>query len=118
MVDANLRHVARLLYLFRNQARRKLPQQSSNYTSNYLTNASQGGAGFSASNFFQYMIGVLVIFGFTAGYKVIFRTPWRDPATADCLTGRRHLSVEEIKHLDEYYAKPKWRRFLTYVQLW
>jgi amino acid transporter len=28
------------------------------------------------------------------------------------------LSVEEIKHLDEYYAKPKWRRFLTYVQLW
>ncbi|WKT49203.1 hypothetical protein QSH57_014133 [Fusarium oxysporum f. sp. vasinfectum] len=77
-----------------------------------------GGAGFSASNFFQYMIGVLVIFGFTAGYKVIFRTPWRDPATADCLTGRRHLSVEEIKHLDEYYAKPKWRRFLTYVQLW
>ncbi|KAF5715793.1 amino acid transport GAP1 [Fusarium mundagurra] len=77
-----------------------------------------GGAGFSASNFFQYMIGVLVIFGFTAGYKVIFRTPWRDPATADCLTGRRHLSVDEIKQLDEYYAKPKWRRFLTYVQLW
>jgi amino acid transporter len=64
------------------------------------------------------MIGVVVIFGFTLGYKVIFRTPWRNAATADCLTGRRHLSVEEIKQLDEYYAQPKWRRFLTYVQLW
>ncbi|KAI8668783.1 AA-permease domain-containing protein [Fusarium keratoplasticum] len=77
-----------------------------------------GGAGFTAENFFQYMIGVLVIFGFTLGYKIIYRTPWRDPATADCQTGRRPLSAEEITQLDEYYRMPKWRRFLTYVQLW
>ncbi|KAF5001027.1 hypothetical protein FGRMN_1312 [Fusarium graminum] len=77
-----------------------------------------GGTGFTAENFFQYMIGVLVIFGFTVGYKIIYRTPWRNPATADCLTGRRHLSVDEIKQLDDYYSLPKWRRFLTYVQLW
>ncbi|KAM0428953.1 hypothetical protein ACHAPT_006756 [Fusarium lateritium] len=77
-----------------------------------------GDAGFTAENFFQYMIGVLVIFGFTLGYKLIYRTPWRDPATADCQTGRRPLSVEEINQLDEYYKMSKWRRFLTYVQLW
>ncbi|EEU42434.1 uncharacterized protein NECHADRAFT_39829 [Fusarium vanettenii 77-13-4] len=77
-----------------------------------------GGAGFTAENFFQYMIGVLVIFGFTLGYKLIYRTPWRDPATADCQTGRRPLSTAEITQLDEYYRMPKWRRFLTYVQLW
>ena len=78
----------------------------------------QGGTGFTASNFFQYILGILIIFGFTLGYKVIYRTPWRDPKTADCRTGRRPLSVEEIAMLDDYYRQPAWRRFLTYVQLW
>ena len=64
------------------------------------------------------MIGVFVIVGFTIGYKLILRTPWRDPNIADCKTGRRALSVEEINQLDEYYRMSKWRRFLTYVQLW
>ncbi|KAJ6139034.1 hypothetical protein N7471_005520 [Penicillium samsonianum] len=77
-----------------------------------------GGTGFTPSNFFQYILGILIIFGFTLGYKVIYRTPWRDLKTADCRTGRRPLSVEEIAMLDDYYRQPAWRRFLTYVQLW
>jgi yeast amino acid transporter len=48
----------------------------------------------------------------------MFRTPWRDPKTADCITGRRTLGVEEITQLDEYYKMPAWRRGFTYVQLW
>ena len=78
----------------------------------------QGGAGFTAYNFFEYMIGVLVIVGFTIGYKLILRTPWRDPKFADCKVGRRTLNVEEVNQLDDYYRMSKWRRFLTYVQLW
>ncbi|KAM0216902.1 hypothetical protein ACHAQD_007621 [Fusarium lateritium] len=77
-----------------------------------------GGGGFNPNNFFQYIIGILIIVVFTAGYKVIIRTPWRDLATADLRTGRRHLSVEEINQLDAYYSMSKWRRFGTYVQLW
>ncbi|KAF9877998.1 amino acid permease [Colletotrichum karsti] len=77
-----------------------------------------GSDSFSAKNFFQYMIGFLLIVIFTAGYKIIYRTPWRDLKTADCIRGRRNLSVEEINQLDDYYKMSKWRRFLTYVQLW
>lgn len=73
---------------------------------------------FSAYNFFQYAIGILIIVVFTAGYKVIMKTPWRDPKTADLVTGRRTLSQAEITQLDNYYAMPSWRRFLTYIQLW
>ncbi|ETI21011.1 hypothetical protein G647_07354 [Cladophialophora carrionii CBS 160.54] len=77
-----------------------------------------GDAGFTAENFFQYMIGVLVIVGFTIAYKLILRTPWRDPKFADCKTGRRPLSVEDINQLDAYYRMSRWRRFMTYLQLW
>ncbi|KAJ5773732.1 hypothetical protein N7457_008628 [Penicillium paradoxum] len=77
-----------------------------------------GGDGFSASNFFQYILGLLLIVTFTIGYKVIYRTPWRDPRTADCKTGRRPLGPDEIAVLDKYYRQPAWRRFLTYVQIW
>ncbi|CAP85993.1 Pc20g06640 [Penicillium rubens Wisconsin 54-1255] len=77
-----------------------------------------GGSGFTAENFFQYVIGLLIIVVFTVGYKIIFKTPWRDPKTADCRTGRRTLGSEEISLLDSYYKQPAWRRFLTYVQLW
>lgn len=48
----------------------------------------------------------------------MYRTQWRDPKTADLVTGRRTLSVEEITQLDNYYKMPKSRRLLTYVQLW
>lgn len=78
----------------------------------------KGGSGFSASNFFQYVLGLLLIGSFTIAYKIIYRTPWRDPRTADCTTGRRTLSADEIAVLDNYYRQPAWRRFLTYVQIW
>lgn len=75
-------------------------------------------SGFTAYNFFSYVIGVLVIGVSTLAYKVILRTKWQDPATADLVTGRRELTVEEIQELDEYYSRSIWRRFETYVQLW
>lgn len=77
-----------------------------------------GGGPFSAYNFFQYQIGIVLVVVFTVGYKLIIRTPWRDLGTADMLTGRRTLSQAELEQLDAYYKQPKWRRFLTYVQLW
>ncbi|RAQ66665.1 hypothetical protein COH20_007242 [Aspergillus flavus] len=49
------------------------------------------GLTFTAENFLQYTLGLWVITGCTLVYKVIFRTPWRDPKTADCITGRRTL---------------------------
>ncbi|KAH8666070.1 amino acid permease-domain-containing protein [Ilyonectria robusta] len=76
-----------------------------------------GGGGFTAINFFQYTIGLLVILGFTAAYKLIRRTKWQDPATADLTTGRHVLSVDEIQFLDAYYRRPLWRRIGTYVSL-
>ncbi|KAJ5771069.1 uncharacterized protein N7511_003120 [Penicillium nucicola] len=84
----------------------------------YLGVRPPGVDTFSVSNFFQYLLGLLLIFGFTIGYKIIFRTPWRNSKTADLTTGRRPLSADEISMLDNYYRQPAWRRFLTYVQLW
>lgn len=78
----------------------------------------QGGAGFSATNFFQYTIGIILIVVFAVVYKLVMRTPWRDPAKADLVTGRRPLTVEELQQLDSYYALPTWRRLWTYVKLW
>ncbi|KAJ4305323.1 hypothetical protein N0V90_000854 [Kalmusia sp. IMI 367209] len=72
----------------------------------------------SAYSFFQYMIGLLLITLSTIGYKVIFRTKMRDPATVDLKTGRRTLSEEEIWALDEYYRQSRLRRFYSFVQLW
>ena len=77
-----------------------------------------GGVQLTPYYFFQYIIGLLIIVGCTAGYKLIMRTPWRDPKTADLVTGRRVLTVQEIEALDHYYRMPRWRRFLGYVQLW
>jgi amino acid permease len=78
----------------------------------------QDGSGFTAYNFFQYLIGLLVIVVFTLVYKVVFRTPFRDPRTADLRTGRNKFSAEDLAQLDAYYAMSRYRRFLTYVQLW
>lgn len=77
-----------------------------------------GGASLSAENFFEYMIGIVIIVAFTLGFKIIMRTQWRDPKTADLVTGRRTLSTEELQQLREYYAQSTWKRFGTYVQLW
>ena len=76
------------------------------------------GVKLTAYYFFQYIIGLLIIVGFTGVYKVVMRTPWRDPKSADLVTGRRVLTDQEIEALDAYYRLPKWRRFLGYVQLW
>ncbi|KAF2015672.1 hypothetical protein BU24DRAFT_369562 [Aaosphaeria arxii CBS 175.79] len=77
-----------------------------------------GGGGFTAENFFSYMLGFLIIFGFTLIYKIGMRTKWRSPSTADLTTGRRNLSEEEILELESYYKLSSWQRFKTYVQLW
>lgn len=59
-----------------------------------------------------------MITGFGVGYKLIFRTKLRDPRTVDLQTGRRYLNVDEIKMLDDHYRLPKWRRVMTFLQLW
>ncbi|CRL29437.1 Amino acid/polyamine transporter I [Penicillium camemberti] len=74
--------------------------------------------GFTVYNFFSYTIGLFLIIFSTIAYKVIFRTPWRDPATADLVTGHRVLTTEEIRQLDAYYERPFWRRIGTYIRLW
>ncbi|KZF26119.1 AAT family amino acid transporter, variant [Xylona heveae TC161] len=84
----------------------------------FIAGINPGGDGFDATNFFQYIFGLLLIFGFTAIHKAIYRTPLRNPKTADCVTGRHELSAEELIELDTYSRLSRWRRFLTYVQLW
>ena len=64
------------------------------------------------------MLGFLLIFGMTGIYKLAFRTKFRNPGTANLVTGRRRLSEEEIDELEKYYGMPAFQRFKTYVQLW
>ena len=78
----------------------------------------QGSSKPSVYNFFEYMIGVLLIGSSYIGYKLIFRTKLRDPKLVDLKTGRRHLSEEEIDFLRKYYSQPLWRRFCTYFEIW
>ncbi|RDW72304.1 uncharacterized protein DSM5745_07476 [Aspergillus mulundensis] len=75
-------------------------------------------APFTIYNFFSNILGILVIVVPTVLYKVILRTKWRDPKTADLVTGRRQLVAEEILLLDEHYSRPLWRRVATYAKLW
>ncbi|KAI8667451.1 AA-permease domain-containing protein [Fusarium sp. Ph1] len=76
------------------------------------------GSEFTAYNFFQYLIGLIIIVVFTIVFKLVKRSPWRDPQSVDLITGRRRLTVEDMAQLDHYYRLSRWRRFLTYVQLW
>ena len=64
------------------------------------------------------MIGLLLIVFSGIGYKIIFRTKLRDPATVDLRTGRRTLGEEEIFALDAYYAQSNLKKFYSFVQLW
>jgi amino acid transporter len=64
------------------------------------------------------MFGTILIVASGIGYKLIFRTKLRDPATVDLQTGRRPLSIEEIIELDVYKQSSVWRRFYSFVQLW
>ncbi|KAL4810959.1 amino acid permease/ SLC12A domain-containing protein [Aspergillus unguis] len=87
-------------------------------TSFYLALYPIGSDTPSAYYFFQYMFGLILIFASAIGYKLICRTKLRDPKTVDLQTGRRTLGVDEIKELDEYSAMPRWRKFVSFVQLW
>ncbi|OJJ59919.1 hypothetical protein ASPSYDRAFT_1175351 [Aspergillus sydowii CBS 593.65] len=87
-------------------------------TSFYLALYPIGSDTPTAYYFFQYMFGTVLIVFSAIGYKLIFRTKLRDPLTVDLQTGRRTLGFEEMKELDEYNAMPRWRRFVSFVQLW
>ncbi|CAH0055331.1 unnamed protein product [Clonostachys solani] len=82
----------------------------------YLAISPSSGS-FTASNFFQYTIGLLLIIVFSLAFKVIRRTKWVDPATADLTTGRNILRVNEIHYLDGYAKLPTWRRLLLSLGL-
>ncbi|KAF4339913.1 amino acid polyamine transporter I [Fusarium beomiforme] len=75
------------------------------------------GGGFTAYNFFQNMIGLLLIVIFTIAYKLFMRTKLQSPKTADLQTGRNKLRPDEIEFLNSYYARPWWRRLGTYLSL-
>lgn len=64
------------------------------------------------------MFGLILIVFSGIGYKLIFRTKYRDPRTIDLQTGRRPLGIEEVKELDDYKIMPHWRKFVSFVQLW
>ncbi|CEI61628.1 unnamed protein product [Fusarium venenatum] len=76
------------------------------------------GTGFTAYNFFQNLIGLLMIVIFTLGYKVLMRTKWQSAKTADLQTGRNKLRPDEIEFLDNYYSRPWWQRLGTYLSLY
>jgi amino acid transporter len=75
------------------------------------------GGTITASNFFSYTIGLLLIAVSTIGYKIIFKTKWVRAEQADLTTGRRELSEEDMAKLREYYRSPMWKRAFSYVQL-
>lgn len=79
---------------------------------------TQGSTSPSVYDFFEYMIGVLLIVGSYIGYKLVFRTKIRNLEDIDLRSGRRVLSEKEINLLRDYYAKPAWRRGLSYFQVW
>ncbi|KAJ9655433.1 hypothetical protein H2198_005689 [Neophaeococcomyces mojaviensis] len=66
-----------------------------------------GGTSLSAEDFFEYMIGIIIIAVFTLAFKLIMRTEWRNPKTVDLVTGRRTLSSEETRQLDDCYKMSK-----------
>ncbi|UZP38450.1 hypothetical protein NXS19_006266 [Fusarium pseudograminearum] len=84
----------------------------------YMAISPIGGGGFTAYNFFQNIIGMLLIVVFTLGYKVFMRTKWQSAKTADLQTGRNELRPDEIEFLDQYYSRPWWKRLGTYLSLY
>ncbi|RZK39086.1 MAG: hypothetical protein EOO61_07485 [Hymenobacter sp.] len=75
------------------------------------------GGTITASNFFSYTIGLLLIAVSIVGYKIVFRTRWVRSEFADLTTGRRQLSEEDTAKLRKYYRSPLWKRAFSYVQL-
>ncbi|KAJ6091749.1 hypothetical protein N7467_003718 [Penicillium canescens] len=78
----------------------------------------QTQTGFTVYSFFSYNIGLVLIIVSMILYKIILRTPWRDPAIADLVTGHRILTAHEIQELDAYYQRPMWPRVGTYLRMW
>ncbi|KAF9891224.1 hypothetical protein FE257_004788 [Aspergillus nanangensis] len=76
------------------------------------------GDGFTAYNFFIYMVGLIIIVGAGVVHKLVSRTKWQDPAAADCQSGRHELKAEELRLLDEYYKKSRARRVASYFRVW
>ncbi|GKU07735.1 unnamed protein product [Fusarium langsethiae] len=76
------------------------------------------GTGFTAYNFFQNLIGLLMIVVFTLAYKVFMGTKWQSAKKADLQTGRNKLRPDEIEFLDRYYSRPWWQRLGTYLSLY
>ncbi|OGE55958.1 hypothetical protein PENARI_c003G02349 [Penicillium arizonense] len=76
----------------------------------YLSIDGVTQTGFTVYSFFSYNIGLVLIIVSMILYKIILRTPWRDPAMADLVTGHRILTAHEIQELDAYYQRPMWRR--------
>ncbi|KAF2138161.1 uncharacterized protein K452DRAFT_234977 [Aplosporella prunicola CBS 121167] len=76
------------------------------------------GDGVSVSSFFQYVLGLILIITSTIGYKLIYRTEFRDVRTVDLVSGRRPLTESDIEELAAYYKQPIWRRFSSYFTIW
>ncbi|RDW63769.1 AAT family amino acid transporter-2 [Coleophoma cylindrospora] len=69
----------------------------------------------TAANFFETFICVPLFVVLYIGYKIIYKTKIVDLRTVDIQRGRRPLSAEDIAFLDAYYAKPWYKRALTYI---
>jgi len=69
----------------------------------------------TVSNFFETFICVPLFIVLYVGYKIIFKTEIVDLNTADLVSGRRPLGAEDIAFLDAYYAKPWYKRAVTYI---
>jgi amino acid transporter len=78
----------------------------------------QTQTGFTVYSFFSYNIGLVLIIVSMILYKIILRTPWRDPVMADLVIGHRILTAHEIQKLDAYYQRPTWRRVGIYLRMW
>lgn len=111
-----MRHVTRMPAVHGCPSHRK--NHNLELLDNQLMRYEQGGGGFTAYNFFQNIIGMLLIVVFTLGYKVIMRTKWQSAKTADLQTGRNELRQDEIEFLDQYYSRPWWKRLGTYLSLY
>jgi yeast amino acid transporter len=77
-----------------------------------------GGADDSglAADFFQIMLCFpLFLFSYIA-YKLVYRTKFQNPMTADLVTGRRRLTKENIDFLDAYTALPLRSKALSYAR--
>ncbi|PYI09770.1 AAT family amino acid transporter [Aspergillus sclerotiicarbonarius CBS 121057] len=70
----------------------------------------------TAEGFFEMFLGVPVFVVAFLGYKVRFRTRVVDPKFAELRTGRRPLTGEEVRVLEEYGRLARWKRVVSYLR--